>query len=314
MNKPYILVFGMSVVDIFGFCGSAYRCSDSIPGKVKISFGGVSRNIAENMARVGANVKFISILGNDEIGRSIISHSKEIGYDMDNSMIVDGKSTPTYMAVLNESGDMVSAVADMRLIDGMTTEFIDTKSSLFEGAEYTFVDADDPKNLEYMLNKFSGKTKFILDPISTTKAVGVKHLVKHFHTIKPNRHEAEIMSGIKINTDEDLKKSGEYFLNLGVKNVFISLDQDGIYYTNGQESGKLKVSNVEVKNVTGAGDSFVAGLGYSYYNNFTVEETIKYAMAMAIITISHGETINPEMCHEKVIEKVNSLSWEMTKF
>ncbi|EPZ53306.1 pfkB carbohydrate kinase family protein [[Clostridium] sordellii ATCC 9714] len=68
-KQPYALVFGVSIFDIIGFTNNNYRCNDSNPGKVKTSFGGVCRNIAENMARVGVNTKFISILGDDETGR-----------------------------------------------------------------------------------------------------------------------------------------------------------------------------------------------------------------------------------------------------
>lgn len=55
-----------------------YVSFDSIPGKVKMSFGGVSRNIAENLSRIGINTKLISVLGDDELGREMIAHSKKL--------------------------------------------------------------------------------------------------------------------------------------------------------------------------------------------------------------------------------------------
>lgn len=308
-GHDYILVFGASVVDMFGFCTSTYKACDSIPGRIKISFGGVSRNIAENMARVGVPTKFISIIGDDEIGRSMLTHSLKIGYDMRNSLILEGKSTPTYMAVLDEKGEMVSAVADLASISEMTNDFIDSKAPMIENAKYTFLDADDPEILEYLLTKFQGKTNFVLDPISSTKAAGVRHLIKYFHTIKPNRVEAEILSGIKIESKEDLIKTGQFFLDMGVKNVFISLDADGIFYMNEKEYGTLKATGVTVKNVTGAGDSFVAGLGYGYINNLPIKDIVKFAMAMSIVTISHEETIHPEMGHDILNEVIEKTNW-----
>lgn len=310
MQKPFVLVFGASVVDMFGFCRNNYRSHDSIPGKIKISFGGVSRNIAENMARVGVNTRFISILGDDEIGRSMLTHSELIGYDMRDSLILENQSTPTYMAVLDENGEMVSAVADLDNIHAMTEEFVDSKADIIESAAYTCVDADNPKILEYMLTKFQGKTKFILDPISTTKAIKIKHLLKYFHTIKPNRFEAEALSGMDIQNYEDLKKVGNYFLSLGIEKVFISLDGDGVYYADKYCHGKIKALNPKVVNVTGAGDSFVAGLGYSYMNNLEIIDGLKYAIAMSLITISHPETIHPEMGEEFVQKMLNELKWE----
>ena len=311
-NEPYILVFGASVVDIFGICNNniKYRSMDSNPGKVRMEFGGVSRNIAENMARIGINTKFISILGDDEKGHAMLDHSELIGYDMSNSLILKGERTPSYLAILDANGEMMSAVADMESIDAMNTEFIDSKSDLIENSKYTFLDADDPENLEYILKKFKGKTKFILDPISCEKANNVSHLIKHFHTIKPNKLEAEILSGISIENDEDLIRAGKYFLDLGVKNVFISLDAEGVYYTNGKLSGKTKAPNVVVKNVTGAGDSFVAGLAHAYMNKMNVREIVKFAMSMSIITISYAGTINPEMNLKNVLEVIERVDWE----
>ena len=313
-NKPYILVFGASVVDIFGICnnGIKYRIKDSNPGKVRMAFGGVSRNIAENMARIGLNTKFISILGDDEKGRAMLDHSELIGYDMRDSLILKNGRTPSYLAILDQMGEMVSAVADMESISAMDTDFIDSKSHLIENSQYTFLDADDPKNLEYLLKKFNGKTNFILDPVSSEKASKIKHLIGYFHTIKPNKNEAEILAGFCINTDEDLKKAGKYFLNLGVKNVFISLDANGVYYTDGISSGKVKACDVTVKNVTGAGDSFVAGLGFGYMNNMKIEDIVKFSMVMSIITISYEGTIHPDMDLIKINKTIKEVLWEET--
>ena len=308
-NKSYVVVFGASVVDIFGFSNKKYRPYNSTPGRVRMSFGGVCRNIAENLARVNVNTKFISIVGDDEKGRSMLEHSVVYGYDMSESLILENSGTPTYLAILNEMGEMVSGISDMSAIDEMTFEFIDSKTEIIEGSEYLFLDADSPKNLEYILNKFSGKTKFILDPVSAEKAISIKHLLKHFHTIKPNRYEAEVLLNMQINNDEDLVRAGDYFLDIGIKNVFISLDCEGVFYTDGAQYIKVKADNVDVCNVTGAGDSFVAGLGYGYMNSLSIVETIKTSMAMSIIAILSDETINPDLSADLIENTIKDTQW-----
>ena len=116
-----------------------------------MSFGGVCRNIAENLARVNVNTKFISVIGDDEKGRSMIEHSQLYGYDMSDSLILEKSGTPTYLAILDEMGEMVSGIADMGAIDELTHEFIDTKSDIIKGSDYLFLDADSPDNLGYIL-------------------------------------------------------------------------------------------------------------------------------------------------------------------
>lgn len=309
MKNDYLLVLGASIMDIFGFSTSNYRAYNSTPGKIKMSFGGVCRNIAENSARIGINTKFLSVLGDDECGKSILEHSKEIGYNMEDSMIIKGASTPTYLAILDENGEMVSAIADMKSLNAMTEEFIDSKKELIKNAKYVVVDSDNPKILSYILKNFSKETNFILDPVSAEKATWVKDMIKDFHTIKPNRHEAEILAGFPIKDTEDLIRASNYFLSLGIKKVYISLDSEGIFYNNGKQCGKVKALDVIVKNVTGAGDSFVAGIGHGYMNKLDEVDIVKFSMAMSIITIADEATIHPQMCLNKVLEEIDKIKW-----
>lgn len=308
-NQPYVLVFGVSICDIFGFTDNRFKLHDSNPGCVKVSVGGVCRNIAENMSRVGINTKFISVLGDDERGREILEQAKEKDFDMSHSLIIEGGSTPTYLAILDEKGEMVSAVVDLKIADYFTKEFIDSKAEIIKNAEYMVFDADNPEILEYIVTKYQGCSKFILDPVSAAKAKPVKHLLKYFHTVKPNRHEAEAFCGFAVKTYEDVRKAGKFFLDQGVKNIFISLDADGIYYNNGKEEGIIKANDVLVLNVTGAGDAFVAGMGYGYMKNLSVKETVKFAVAMSSITIAHEETIHPDMSHDLVEKCMEAFEW-----
>ena len=313
-NKSYALVFGISIYDIFGFSYAEYRAYDSNPGKVKVSCGGVCRNIAENMSRVGVNTKFISILGDDEKGSEILRRARKVGLDMEDSLIIEGGSTPTYLAILDEHGEMVSAVVDTKLANQFSHEELDKRAEIIENSEYMFLGADNPPFVEYLVSKYQGKTKFVLDPVSAAKAKRVEHLLHYFHTIKPNRHEAEVLCGFEIKTYEDVKKAGAHLRGLGIQNIFISLDVDGVYYNNGEQEGVIKAACTDVKNVTGAGDAFVAGLGAGYMANKTIKETVKYAISMSNITIAHEETINPELTNQKVEDYLASVNWEEIDF
>ncbi len=313
-NKPYALVFGISIYDIFGFSYATYRPYDSNPGKVKVSCGGVCRNIAENMSLVGTNTQFISILGDDEKGKDILRQAEKVGVDMTNTLIVPGGSTPTYMAILDENGEMVSAVVDTKLANEFSKEALSERATIIENAEYMFLGADNPPFLEHIVSTYQGKTKFVLDPVSAAKAARIKHLLHYFHTVKPNRHEAEVLCGFEVKTYEDARKAGAYLRSLGVQNVFISLDVDGVYYNDGNEEGIVKAKALEVINVTGAGDAFVAGIGAGYMANKSTLEIVKYAIAMSNITIAHEETINPNMSANLVETYIQTAQWECMTF
>lgn len=118
----------------------------------------------------------------------------------------------------------------------------------------------------------------------------------------------------EIKTIEDVRRAGAYFMEVGVENVFISLDADGVYYCNQSEEGIIKPMDVKVVNVTGAGDAFIAGIGYAYLNHMPIAEAVQFAQTMSIVTISHEETIHPHLCHNYVKQQMNELTWDMIKF
>ena len=205
---------------------------------------------------------------------------------------------------------MVSAVVDMKSIDQLSEAFIDEKAECICDAAYVIVDSDNPGKLEYMLKRYGKETRFILDPVSAAKAETVKHLLPYFHTIKPNRHEAEVLAGFGIKDDATLVKAAKAFHDQGVERVFISLDADGIFYSDGQVCGRIKANEATVVNVTGAGDAFVSGLGYSYMNQLSIQDTVKFSIAMSLATISNEQTIHPNMSTELIDRIIHRTTWQ----
>ncbi|WP_458788454.1 PfkB family carbohydrate kinase, partial [Vallitalea sediminicola] len=84
----------------------------------------------------------------------------------------------------------------------------------------------------------------------------VKDIIGGFHTIKLNKHEAEFLSDIKIEDAHGLKKAVDYFIDKGVKRVFITLGEKGVYYGEGDYTNSYKAPKIKVVNATGAGDAF----------------------------------------------------------
>ncbi len=306
-EDEYVSIVGGTNIDIQGFPNNKLILHDSNPGKVKMSLGGVGRNVGENLVRLGINTRLISAVGNDIYGNKILDEARDMGLNMEESLIMDGQSTSTYLSILNETGDMEAAIAHMDIFDKITPRFIASKKQVIENSAVCVIDTNIPRDvIEYILTNFKD-VDFFLDTVSTTKCQKVKDFIGYFHTIKPNKLEVEILTGIKINKDEDLKKAAEYLLNKGVKNVFITLGEDGIFYDNGSEYGKIKSPKIKVVNATGAGDAFVAALVYSYLKKFSTEYAGRFAIAASILALSHENTINPNMSIENVNNKMKEL-------
>lgn len=305
-TKPYITVVGGANVDIIGFPYNKIVMKDSNPGKTSISLGGVGRNIGENLARLGIDTRLITVLGKDTYGKLIMEEGSKIGLNMSDSLVISDEQTSTYLGILDEGGDMTLAVSSMDIFEKMTISFIEEKRDLIENSILCIVDTNiNIKTLEYMVTNF--KVDFFLDTVSTSKAKKVKDIIGYFHTIKPNKLEAEMLSGIEINNEEDLKRASYYFINKGVKRVFISLGEKGVYYSDGKVERHFASPKVKVANATGAGDAFFAGLAYSYFNDFSINKTLAFSTGASIITLENENTINPNISPEKIKKKIKEM-------
>lgn len=299
-DKPYVTVVGGVNMDIHGFPKNQLIPGDSNIGTVKMSLGGVGRNIGENLIRLGIETKLISVLGDDIYGTKLLEESALIGLDTKDCLILKGENTSIYLAVLDETHDMSVAISSMDIYERMTVNFIKEKKHVFEHSKLCILDTNIPIDvIEYLLSNHRN-TDFFLDTVSTAKAKKARHIVGNIHTLKSNKIEIEAITGIEIKNEDDLKRNCEYLMNKGVKKVFITLGKEGVFYCDNTTMNKIKAKNVKPINATGAGDAFMAALVYCYVNNIDINKSAKIAIAASIVALSHENTINPNMSIENI--------------
>lgn len=297
----YVVVIGGAAMDLTGFPKGKLRLEDSNPGYMKTSMGGVGRNIGENLARLGVEVKMLTALGNDVYGQTIKERCEQLGMDFSASVMLSESDTATYLAIMDESGDMKLALSNMAIIEKIDIGLIRQNERLIRGASAIVVDTNlDQRTIEYIASTF-GDLPLFVDPVSTAKAEKIRRVIGAFHTIKPNRIEASMLSGIEINGPEDLEKAAQWFMAQGVQKVFISLGKDGVFAADSSGSELSPVRPVPMVNATGAGDAFMAGLVYGHVQGISTTETLKIAQAMSAITVGSESTIHPDMS-ESVLE------------
>ena len=118
-DAPFVAIVGGINVDICGAPSSKARMRDSNPGSVAMSPGGVARNIAENLARLGVDSRLVGLVGADDHGEWLLERGRAAGVDVSRVARVEGARTSTYVSVLDDAGDMLVAVNDMGIIDGL---------------------------------------------------------------------------------------------------------------------------------------------------------------------------------------------------
>ena len=128
------------------------------------------------------------------------------------------------------------------------------------------------------------------------KAERVSPWFRRFAAVKMNRAEAGQLSGIKISEKDGLLEAAGFFLDKGVRQVFISLGSDGLFYAESKNGGSLKSpAGIKTINTTGAGDALMAGLAAAYLQGLGLKESAQQAMAAAIVTLQHKEAVNPNI-------------------
>ncbi|MFC2765605.1 MAG: PfkB family carbohydrate kinase, partial [Lancefieldella parvula] len=141
------------------------------------------------------------------------------------------------------------------------------------------------------------------DPVSSIKAQKLKKVLGKLYTLKPNRLEAEMLSGIKITDDASLEAAAHELLATGLKRVFISLGEKGLLCADHEKTIRLPLLPAKLINMTGAGDAMMAGITWAYTQGMTLEQTGLVGMAASSIAIEGEETINSQLNVEEVIKR-----------
>jgi pseudouridine kinase len=302
-----VVVVGASMIDIVGRSFDSLIQKDSNPGFIRVSPGGVSRNISENMARLGLHVSLITALCEDSFAQVIKESCAKASIDISDSFILAGGVTTAYLAILGDDGDMALALSDTEALDQFPVEHIIKKEHVLKSSRVIVVDAALPDDvMDYILANFKNQAIFV-DPVSVGKARSIKSKIGSFHTLKCNKLEAEYLSDVTIYDQSDVKKAARTLQKIGVKNVFITLGNDGVYYLTKEESGFIASQPAEIKNATGAGDAFMAGIVYGYLKELTTLDAVKFATTLSAIALESVHTVNPNITTRNVQERMETL-------
>lgn len=293
-NKDYCVVIGGVNIDIGGRPDVALIQKDSNPGRITSSLGGVGRNIAHNMALLNIRIKLITALGMDANAERIKKSCYDLGIDIEGCLESSEDNTSSYMFIADETGDMEIAISDMNIYAKVTPDYLSTRMDEINKAKLVVVDTNIPtETINYLTENC--KVPIYADPVSCTKALRLIPSLSKLHTITPNLLEAEVLTGIKIDSDEKLVEAGQKLLDIGVTQVFITLGANGLFAMNKDEHVKLPILPCKLVNATGAGDAMMAGMAYAGLKGLSLKETAKTGLAAAAIAVESAYTINSRM-------------------
>ena len=283
-TAPYVVVVGGVNLDIGGRPHGELVAADSNPGQVRMSLGGVGRNIAHNMALMGLDVRMLTAFGDDMNAQRIAASCGELGIDISQCLTVPGGATSTYLFITDGHGDMALAVSDMEIYEHVTPAFLAGRARLLQNAQLLVVDTNIPaQSIAWLAENI--RLPIFADPVSTAKAEKLRPVLGKLHTLKPNRLEAELLSGVPITDEASLNAAADALLATGLRRVFISLGGDGVFAAD--HSGRVHVPCCpgEMVNTTGCGDAGMAAIAWAYLEGTGLEDTARAAMAAGAIAM-----------------------------
>ena len=253
-----------------------------------MSAGGVGRNIAESLARLGTDCRLISAVGDDDHGRLLLRLTHEAGVDVSNVQVIDSASTSTYLAVIDAGGEMHVAINDMSIADQLAPGLLRQHEAMLRQSSLLVLDTNLPEDsLAWLTSEFAELPIFV-DTVSTAKAPRIRKHLGAVHTLKSNAMEAEALTGLEARTLPQLEKTAEHLHAAGAANVFVTRGNEGVFYSTRDEQGSVAsgAEQTAVQNTTGAGDAFLAGLAHAYLENQGLQESLQFALTRAREKIS----------------------------
>jgi pseudouridine kinase len=271
-----------------------------------MSFGGVARNVAENLANWTNKVHLQCVTGADSDGERLLTHIQRLGVDITHSFSLSGHSTAHYYAVLDNKGDLLSAFADMKIYDFIPADRYMAAWDFWPENSIVFIDTNLPADLIHQAVARC-KTKGIrlcIDPVSVAKASKLPESLTNVFLLKPNQDEASALTGISIASITDSIIAGRLLRDRGVQNVVISMGISGYVIVNENIEQHFPVVPVDnIQDVNGAGDAFVAGILYGLQQGYSISEACRSGSIAAALTVQSTDTVASHISASQIYPK-----------
>jgi pseudouridine kinase len=300
------VVVGGANVDVKARSTGPALPGTSNPGTALTTPGGVARNVAENLARLGTPVALVAAVGSDPLGDLLLGETAAAGVDVA-AVRRDAPRTGSYTAVLDSDGELLVAVADMAATDAMApADLTAALGPLLPGADLLVVDTNLAAPALHTLLALSGDARVpvVLDPVSVPKAARVPHDLRGVLCVTPNGEElgALATSGATgtASSPQPAASPDAAAARLhrrGVRHVWTHLGTGGsVLRTAGEAAVTVPAAPVTtVLDVTGAGDALVAAFCHGLLTGLAPVAAAALGHRAAALTVADPRTVRPDL-------------------
>lgn len=306
-SKP-VVVIGAASMDIIGRLQEPPLTGTSTPAEIRSSFGGVARNVAENLGRLGQPVALLSAVGSDPIGQQLLEYTAQAGVDVSACIRSAEAATGTYLAILDFDGQRQFGLDDMRALSALTPEVIHHNRELLAGAGILFMDANLPQDTMQAVFTIARRHKIPVcaDATSSNLADLLTDLIPDLYMVTANAQEATVIIGgqIIVKNRPTAMQAARLLVSRGVEIAVIPLAQMGVCYASSTTVGHISAMKTEILDPTGAGDAMTAAILFGLMNDIPLDDAIRLGVSAASLTLRCPASVVPDLSLEKLYDNM----------
>ncbi|MEO0624882.1 MAG: PfkB family carbohydrate kinase [Pseudomonadota bacterium] len=259
-GRAGILCVGAAHWDILGRASAPVAVGDDLPGRVEQRPGGVALNIALGLAALGCAAKLCAVVGDDDAGTALIGCAEAAGVDCTHVTRIAGAATNRYLAIEDNTGNLVAAIADTALMEVWSADLTGQLRLAVEGTETLLLEANLPTPVITGLAQRAGEVgvEVVVNPVSPAKAPRLRALFPGTPrlTVVANLAEATAILGSRHQTTAE---AAEHLVDLGAEAALVSDGPRPAALATPKDVATLTPPTPEGPfSVTGAGDAMLA--------------------------------------------------------
>jgi pseudouridine kinase len=260
------------------------------------AFGGVARNVCENLARLGIRTALATLVGDDESGRELIRNLAAAGADVSLVVTEASQRTAEYIAVLDAKGNLEFGLSDMEIFDAFQTVGIERLQADFAAAHWLFADCNLPATVlaELIQRARDAAFKLVIDPVSVAKAARLPGDLSGIDLLMLNRDEAAAMLGDHV----EAVRAAQALRKRGAASVILTDGANGLIVADQTGAVHIPSQTVVVRDVTGAGDALIASVLAGLIAGDTLAAATRTGTHVAGMTVASAATVCNDLSPE----------------
>ena len=302
MSSPVICI-GATLIDELYFCHEKTVAATSNPAVMKRYAGGVTRNIAQQLASLEIPVQLITVLGNDPDGEWLKEDCMKNAIGMDAVRRVDD-NTGKYASILDADGSLYAAACTDPCGKYLDPVFLREQTGLLNSAFMIIADTNLAEESLSWLAAFSREKNIplLIEPVSVAKACKLSRVdISGIFMITPNEDE---LPSLCKDIHDSIGGCMQELFERGVENIWLRKGEQGSEIFNRKENIALHAPVISITDSTGAGDAALAGWVAAYYHGYDAVKCLQAGHTLAIEVLQvHGAVI-PGFTKEQLFHSI----------